>query len=78
MLRVYEMAKHKKRVKIQHHETSSSSGSDISTGHKSSFRYLSGWKTALGVLCFSIAVYISILGYLETRVNTPFDDEKVS
>lgn len=76
------MVRHRKTVKIVQHngniETSSSSGSDVSSGARKSFQILSGWKTAVGVLCFSIAAYVSILGYLETRVNTPFDDEKVS
>lgn len=59
-------------------ETSSSSGSSESSFGSRTFKLLSVWKTAVGFACFLIAVYVSTLGYLETRVNTPFDDEKVS
>ncbi|KAG6455861.1 hypothetical protein O3G_MSEX009421 [Manduca sexta] len=75
------MVRHRKGGKEQHkngnNETSSSSGSsDSSVGNKS-FKLLSLWKTMLGFVCLGIAVYVGTLGYLETRVNTPFDDEKV-
>ncbi|CAB3231882.1 unnamed protein product [Arctia plantaginis] len=58
-------------------ETSSSSGSSESSIGNRTFKFLSVWKTAVGFACFLIAVYVSTLGYLETRVNTPFDDDKV-
>ncbi|XP_052745873.1 mannosyl-oligosaccharide glucosidase isoform X2 [Bicyclus anynana] len=59
------------------HESSSSSGaSDVSFVSRT-FHLLSIWKTFVGVVCFMIAVYISTLGYLETRVNTPLGEEKV-
>lgn len=35
------------------------------------------WKTALGTLCLLVAAYFGYVGYLETRVNTPFDEHKV-
>lgn len=38
---------------------------------------LSYWKAELGFICFAVAAYIGYLGYLETRVNTPFDETKV-
>lgn len=55
--------------------SSSSSSSDASETR--SFKLKSMWKTLVGGLCLGIAVYVGSLGYLETRVNTPFDDEKV-
>ncbi|XP_052754683.1 mannosyl-oligosaccharide glucosidase [Galleria mellonella] len=58
-------------------DTSSSSGSSESSITKKTFKILSLWKTIVGFTCFMIAVYVGTLGYLETRVNTPFDDEKV-
>lgn len=39
---------------------------------------LSYWKSILGFTCFIVAAYIGYLGYLETRVNTPFDENKVN
>lgn len=77
------MVRQRKTVTLQHNlgnnnESSSSSGSsEIPTSMKT-FKLVSKWKTMLGFIFLCIAVYVGILGYLETRVNTPFDDEKVS
>lgn len=77
------MVKQRKTVTLQYklgnnNESSSSSGSsEVSTSMKT-FKLVSKWKTMLGFIFLGIAVYVGILGYLETRVNTPFDDEKVS
>lgn len=73
------MVRHRKpTVRIANiNETSSSSGSSESSIGSRTFKLLSVWKTAVGFVCFLIAVYVSTLGYLETRVNTPFDDDKV-
>ncbi|XP_072941314.1 mannosyl-oligosaccharide glucosidase isoform X2 [Epargyreus clarus] len=74
------MVKHRKTVSTQHkhgnnNETSSSSGgSDSSVSGR--FNLRSMWKTIVGMTCLVVAVYVSTLGYLETRVNTPFDGEK--
>ncbi|GAB0092942.1 mannosyl-oligosaccharide glucosidase [Sergentomyia squamirostris] len=38
---------------------------------------LSRWRIIFGCCCLSIACYFGYLGYLETRVNTPFDDQKM-
>lgn len=35
------------------------------------------WRTIFGCCCLLIASYFGYIGYLETRVNTPFDDNKV-
>lgn len=35
------------------------------------------WKTLLGCVCLTVASYFGYLGYLETRVNTPFDNERL-
>lgn len=73
------MVRQRKTVthKSINNETSSSSGSSESSFGSKTFKFLSVWKTGVGFVCFLIAVYISTLGYLETRVNTPFDDDKV-
>ena len=34
-------------------------------------------NTILTIICLSIAVWFGYKGYLETRVNTPYDVEKV-
>lgn len=39
--------------------------------------YLGHWKKLFGFCCLLIAVYFGYIGYLETRVNTPFDDTKM-
>lgn len=36
------------------------------------------WRMLFGCCCLVIASYFGYIGYLETRVNTPFDDVKVS
>lgn len=75
------MARQRKTVTYQHgnnNESSSSSGSSEETTSMKTFKLVSKWKTMLGFIFLGIAVYVGILGYLETRVNTPFDDEKVS
>lgn len=38
---------------------------------------MSKWRIAFGCCCLAIASYFGYLGYLETRVNTPFDDQKM-
>ncbi|KAI5633441.1 mannosyl-oligosaccharide glucosidase GCS1 [Phthorimaea operculella] len=58
-------------------ETSSNDGSDDTSIGKRTFKFISRWKTIVGCICLCIAVYVGTLGYLETRVNTPFDHEKV-
>lgn len=35
------------------------------------------WHILLGCICLAVATYCGYVGYLETRVNTPFDDHKV-
>lgn len=35
------------------------------------------WKEAMAFICLLIAGVIAYRGYLETRVNTPFDEQKV-
>lgn len=77
------MVRPRKTVTYQHkignnnESSSSSASSEVSTSMKT-FKLVSKWKTMLGFIFLGIAVYVGILGYLETRVNTPFDDEKVS
>lgn len=36
------------------------------------------WHFLFGCCCLVIASYFGYVGYLETRVNTPFDDHKVN
>lgn len=56
----------------------SSSSNSSETSEKQPLKVLSSWKTVVTLTIFVIAVYFGTLGYLETRVNTPFDNEKVS
>ncbi|CAG5036791.1 unnamed protein product [Parnassius apollo] len=75
------MVRHRKVVISQHKhanndEASSSSGGSETPGASRAFKILSIWKTGVGFFCLVVAIYVGLLGYLETRVNTPFDDEK--
>lgn len=38
---------------------------------------MSKWRLAFGSLCLATACYFGYQGYLETRVNTPFDEQKM-
>ncbi|XP_026480750.1 mannosyl-oligosaccharide glucosidase isoform X1 [Ctenocephalides felis] len=38
---------------------------------------MSKWKTLVGCICLLVALGFGYMGYLETRVNTPFDDQKM-
>ncbi|CAG4959165.1 unnamed protein product [Colias eurytheme] len=73
------MVKHRKSNLSNKHgnnnETSGSSSSENSAPIQS-YQFQTVWKTVVGVTCLIVAVYIGTLGYLETRVNTPFDGEK--
>lgn len=75
------MVRHRKGGKEPHkssnNETSSSSGSSDTSVEKKPFKILSLWKTLVGFICLVVAIYGGVVGYLETRVNTPFDDVKV-
>lgn len=42
------------------------------------FFVMTRWHVLVGCTCLAIASYFGYVGYLETRVNTPFDDHKVS
>ncbi|XP_028162309.1 mannosyl-oligosaccharide glucosidase [Ostrinia furnacalis] len=60
----------------------SSSGRSVSTQGNNDYSWLSGvlrfttvWKSRLGFMSLLVAIYVGALGYLETRVNTPFDDK---
>ncbi|CAG9136655.1 unnamed protein product [Plutella xylostella] len=65
------------QIKLANDNGTSSSSSSSECVESRAFKILSIWKTGVGVACFIIAVYVGTLGYLETRVNTPFDDEKI-
>ena len=52
--------------------------SNQSDSNKSSIFKKSVLNTILTILCIGVAVVFSYKGYLETRVNTPYDVEKVS
>lgn len=77
------MVRHRKVTHAHHgnshkHSDGSGGSSGAVAGAGRAFKMLSIWKTGVGCFCLVVAVYVGILGYLETRVNTPFDDEKVS
>lgn len=57
--------------------SSSSNGSNPPKPSKATGGILSYWKHFIGFTCFAIAVGVGYMGYLETRVNTPYDEKKV-
>ncbi|XP_072385583.1 uncharacterized protein GCS1 [Diabrotica undecimpunctata] len=58
--------------------SSSSNGSSTSTSKSSeSVNLFHYWKQFVVILVLSVAVCFGYMGYLETRINTPFDDRKV-
>lgn len=58
--------------------SSSSNGSSTPKIKSSdSSNILGYWKQFVVIIVLSIAVCFGYLGYLETRINTPFDDKKV-
>lgn len=58
--------------------SSSSNGSSLTDSSVSSNKnVLSYWKQLILCLVLSIAVSFGYMGYLETRINTPFDDKRV-
>lgn len=38
---------------------------------------MTGWHVLLGCVCLAVASYFGYRGYLETRVNTPYDERRV-
>lgn len=52
--------------------------SKSSNHNKKSFIVMTRWRMLFGCCCLIIASYFGYLGYLETRVNTLFDDVKVN
>ncbi|KAG5893399.1 hypothetical protein JTB14_038061 [Gonioctena quinquepunctata] len=60
--------------------TNSSSSNGSTTSNSKSTRkssFFGYWKQIIVMTVLSIAVYFGYIGYLETRINTPFDDKKV-
>ncbi|XP_017783438.1 PREDICTED: mannosyl-oligosaccharide glucosidase [Nicrophorus vespilloides] len=57
--------------------SSSSNGSTSVKPVKDKKTILSYWKQYIGFLCFIFAAAVGYMGYLETRVNTPYDDKKI-
>lgn len=55
----------------------SSSSNESSSKTKTSKGILSYWKPVVGCICLLVAITVGYVGYLETRVNTPYDDKKV-
>lgn len=50
----------------------------ITNGNKDKSTYMLSVKKVIVMFIVAIAAYIAGKGYLETRVNTPFDEHKVS
>ncbi|XP_055389385.1 uncharacterized protein LOC129618575 [Condylostylus longicornis] len=72
--------KDKKKVRMNNNTSSSSTGSQTpvkpSISNNKYFFY-NRWWTIFGSLALLIASVFCYLGYLETRVNTPFDNQKM-
>lgn len=73
------MVRHRKVGNSQnkHGNNNDTSKNSESAANSSWFRLSSFWKTAIGCPCLAFAIYVGVLGYLETRVNTPLVGEKV-
>lgn len=71
------MARPRKAVHIKAGNDNSSSSASSETTDKPPYKISKIWKF-LGFLCLLVAIYAGALGYLQTRVNTPFGDEKVT
>lgn len=59
----------------------SSSSNGSSSPDSSSFNstsVLGYWKQLIACIALSVAISFGYMGYLETRINTPFDDKRVS
>lgn len=69
----------RQRRNLESKKSSNSSSSNGSTPPKTKEKtsFLIYWKPFVGFVCFAVAVIIGYMGYLETRVNTPYDDKKV-
>lgn len=72
------MARQRRSGNVKGTNSSSSNGSHIATNkEKTKTSITSYWKHLFGFTCFAVAACVGYMGYLETRVNTPFDDKKV-
>lgn len=72
------MARQRRPANGKGTNSSSSNGSHIASNKpKSKTGFATYWKHLIGFTCFAIAACVGYMGYLETRVNTPFDDKKV-
>nr|CAH7721176.1 unnamed protein product [Callosobruchus chinensis] len=57
--------------------SSSSNGSSINGKSSKPFNILGYWKQLVLCIVLGIAISCGYMGYLETRINTPFDGKKV-
>lgn len=73
------LGEHTKEPKSRN--SSSSNGSSTHNNNTRASRpksILSYWKQLAFVTVLGVTVVFGVMGYLQTRVNTPFDDKKVS
>lgn len=61
-----------KKSNANHHNKKKSTSFSVGSNFM-----LNKWKTLIGCVCLSVASYFGYLGYLETRVNTPYDHSKM-
>lgn len=57
------------------HTNNTGNENNVNSGIK--FISMSSWYVAVGVASIAIVSYFVYFGYLETRVNTPFDEKKI-
>lgn len=55
----------------------STSSNESSRKTKKKINLLQYWKAMVGCVCLAIALGVGYQGYLETRVNTPYDGHKM-
>lgn len=65
-----------KHLNNSHQRKDTESSSSTSSTSPSSSR-MNLWNSLLTVTCMAVAAWFGYKGYLETRVNTPYDTEKV-
>ncbi|KAJ9596409.1 hypothetical protein L9F63_012572 [Diploptera punctata] len=69
------MARQRKPVSVDHSNSKFPKKTQSQNANKVGF--FSYWKQVLACVCLVVAVCVGYMGYLETRVNTPFDDQKM-
>ena len=71
------MARQRKPLPVDH-SNSKYTKKKAQPQNENRFGIFSYWRRGLAFMCLAVAACVGYMGYLETRVNTPFDDQKAS